>query len=93
MLGIDPLQAANEGKIVAIVAKGSGGQALDLLNGCALARGASIIGRVTSDNPGKVVVPPASGVGEFWQSPQESSYPEFVESAARSRVGTSHEFL
>lgn len=56
MLGIDPLQAANEGKIVAVVAKGSAGRGLDLLNDCALARGASIIGRITSDNTGKVVI-------------------------------------
>jgi hydrogenase expression/formation protein HypE len=56
MLGIDPLQAANEGKIVAVVGKGLGSEALELLKDCPLAEGASIIGEVTSSNPGKVVM-------------------------------------
>ena len=56
ILGIDPLQAANEGKIVAVVGKGKGAKALDLLKDCPLARGAAIIGEVTSENSGKVVM-------------------------------------
>ena len=56
MLGIDPLQAANEGKIVAIVAKGLAGKALDLLDDCALARGASVVGRISSTNAGRVIM-------------------------------------
>lgn len=56
MLGIDPLQAANEGKIVAIVAKGLASKALDLLNDCALARGASVIGRISSTSAGRVIM-------------------------------------
>jgi hydrogenase expression/formation protein HypE len=54
MLGIDPLQAANEGKIVAVVGKGLGQQALELLKDCPLADHASIIGEVTAANPAKV---------------------------------------
>ena len=53
ILGIDPLQAANEGKIVAVVGKGKGAKALDLLKDCPLARGAAIIGEVTSENSGQ----------------------------------------
>jgi hydrogenase expression/formation protein HypE len=56
MLGIDPLQAANEGKIVAVVEKGLGQQALELLKDCSLAEHASVIGEVTAVNPAKVVM-------------------------------------
>ncbi len=56
ILGIDPLQAANEGKIVAVVEKGSGRQALDLLSDHPLARGASLIGATTTSRAGTVVM-------------------------------------
>jgi hydrogenase expression/formation protein HypE len=56
MLGIDPLQAANEGKIVAVVGKGLGSQALELLRDCSLAEHASIIGEVTAVNPARVIM-------------------------------------
>jgi len=56
MLGIDPLQAANEGKIVVIVEKDLADKAMELLKDCALARGASIIGAVTRENPSRVIM-------------------------------------
>ena len=56
MLGIDPLQAANEGKIVAVVDKDSAEGALDLLKDCPLAQGASVIGKVIRQNPGRVIM-------------------------------------
>src|SRR5271157_5187630 len=56
ILGIDPLQAANEGKIVAVVANGSEKRAIELLRECPIAVGAAIIGKVTSENPRKVVL-------------------------------------
>ena len=56
VLGIDPLQSANEGKIVAVVDKGKGSKALDLLKDIPLAQGASIIGKVTSDETARVVL-------------------------------------
>jgi hydrogenase expression/formation protein HypE len=56
ILGIDPLQAANEGKMVAVVGKGHGNKALDLLKGCHLATGASIIGEVRPPGPSHVVM-------------------------------------
>lgn len=56
MLGIDPLQAANEGKIVAVVEKGRGAQVLELWKGVPEARGASIIGEVISKHPSKVIM-------------------------------------
>lgn len=56
MLGIDPLQAANEGKIVAVVGGGLGTRALDLLQDTRLARDASLIGELTREHPSKVVM-------------------------------------
>jgi hydrogenase expression/formation protein HypE len=56
ILGIDPLQAANEGKIVAVVQEDHAQQALDLLKDCPLARGASIIGKVSGENPSRVIM-------------------------------------
>lgn len=56
ILGIDPLHAANEGKIVAVVGEGLGSKALELWRGLALAREASIIGVVTAQHRSKVIV-------------------------------------
>jgi hydrogenase expression/formation protein HypE len=56
MLGIDPLQAANEGKIVAVVEKGRGQEALELIKDWPLARDAALIGAVTRENPSKVIM-------------------------------------
>jgi hydrogenase expression/formation protein HypE len=56
ILGIDPLNAANEGKIVAVVGKECGARALDLLRDCSLARGAAVIGTITEGTAGRVVM-------------------------------------
>jgi hydrogenase expression/formation protein HypE len=56
ILGIDPLQAANEGKIVAVVESGMDQVALDLMEGCWQARGAAVIGGVTREHPSRVVL-------------------------------------
>ena len=56
ILGIDPLQAANEGKIVAVVARDQGQEALDVLRDCPLAAGASIIGEITAAKTPRVVM-------------------------------------
>ena len=56
VLGIDPLQSANEGKIVAVVGQGKGSEALELLKDIPLARGASIIGEVTTNTTAKVAL-------------------------------------
>ena len=56
ILGIDPLQAANEGKIVAVVERDLADKALELLKDCSTARGASIIGSVTRENPSRVIM-------------------------------------
>jgi len=56
ILGIDPFQAANEGKIVAVVEKGLAGVALDLWKDCSLAAGAARIGDITSRNSSRVIL-------------------------------------
>lgn len=56
ILGIDPWQAANEGKIVAVVDRGLASRSIELLRDQPLARGAALIGQVTSEHPSRVVV-------------------------------------
>ncbi len=56
MLGIDPLQAANEGKIVAVVAPGSVDHVMSLLVDLPIAEGAAVIGTITDTNASKVVM-------------------------------------
>lgn len=56
MLGIDPLQAANEGKIVAVVERNLADKALELLGECSLGKGAAIVGEVTCDGTPRVVM-------------------------------------
>lgn len=56
MLGLDPLYVANEGKLVAIVEPGAAEPLLDAMRRHPLAREAQIIGTVTADDPGLVVM-------------------------------------
>jgi len=56
MLGIDPLQAANEGKIVAVVEKGLGERGLELLRDCPIAHGAALIGKITPGTRPRVIM-------------------------------------
>jgi hydrogenase expression/formation protein HypE len=55
-LGLDPLYAANEGKVVIAVAADAAETALKTLQEHPLGRNASIIGRVTDDHAGRVVL-------------------------------------
>lgn len=56
ILGIDPLQAANEGKVVAVVRRGGGGKILDLWKDCPLAAGAAVIGEMVADRASRVIM-------------------------------------
>jgi hydrogenase expression/formation protein HypE len=47
MLGLDPLEVANEGKVVAVVRPGAAEAALDALRRDPLGADAAIVGRVT----------------------------------------------
>ena len=56
ILGLDPLYAANEGKVVVAVSPEAGEKALAALRAHPLGEDAAIIGRVTDDHPGRVVL-------------------------------------
>jgi hydrogenase expression/formation protein HypE len=54
ILGLDPLYVANEGKLVAFVARDAADAALAALRAHPLGAGAAIIGDVVPDHPGRV---------------------------------------
>jgi hydrogenase expression/formation protein HypE len=56
MLGLDPLNVANEGKLVAFVPEEGADAVLGAMRAHPLGRDAARIGRVTSDHPGFVVL-------------------------------------
>jgi hydrogenase expression/formation protein HypE len=61
LLGFDPLQVANEGKVVMVVAQRDAERALKILRGHPLGRGARRVGEISSENPGRVVMATRSG--------------------------------
>jgi hydrogenase expression/formation protein HypE len=56
ILGLDPLYLANEGKIVCVLPERHAAKALTIMRRDPLGREARIIGKVTAENPGKVVI-------------------------------------
>ena len=56
ILGLDPLYVANEGKLIAIVPPEEAERALEALRSHSLGKGAAVIGEVTADHPGFVVL-------------------------------------
>jgi hydrogenase expression/formation protein HypE len=56
ILGLDPLYVANEGKLLAIVAAGDVDPVLHALQSHALGKDAAVIGEVTSEHPGMVMM-------------------------------------
>jgi hydrogenase expression/formation protein HypE len=61
ILGIDPLYAANEGKVLMVVRKQDGPAILEIMKGIKEGIGAAVIGEITSQYPGKVFV--ETGIG------------------------------
>lgn len=61
ILGIDPLYAANEGKVIMIVKKSEGEKVLEIMKNIKEGKEAAIIGEITSQYPGKVFV--ETGIG------------------------------
>jgi hydrogenase expression/formation protein HypE len=55
LLGLDPLQVANEGRLLAIVTPEHTDRALESMRECAEGRQATVIGRIVADHPGMVV--------------------------------------
>jgi hydrogenase expression/formation protein HypE len=60
-LGLDPMQVANEGRLVAFVRPGDAERALDLVAAHPLGAGAALIGEVVAGHPGVVVA--RTGIG------------------------------
>jgi len=56
MLGLDPLHVANEGKLVALVARADAEKILERMRQNPLGREAAIIGEVVDDHPGMVTM-------------------------------------
>jgi hydrogenase expression/formation protein HypE len=61
ILGFDPLHVANEGKVVMVVARRDADKALNVLRGHPLGKGACVIGEITKENPGRVVMATRAG--------------------------------
>ncbi len=56
LLGLDPLEVANEGVMVAVVAARSAERALATLHGCALGSRAALVGEVKAERSGRVTL-------------------------------------
>jgi hydrogenase expression/formation protein HypE len=61
LLGYDPLYLANEGKLVAVVAENAHAEALRTIRDHKYGREGRLIGKITGDHPGKVVLKTAMG--------------------------------
>jgi hydrogenase expression/formation protein HypE len=55
-LGLDPLYLANEGKLICILPENQAEKALEIMRNDPLARECAIIGQVSDERPGKVVL-------------------------------------
>jgi hydrogenase expression/formation protein HypE len=56
ILGFDPLYVANEGRFVAFVPEAEAARTVGILSRHAVSGGAAVVGRVTADTPGLVVL-------------------------------------
>ena len=61
MLGLEPLYCANEGKLLAVVDAGGADTVLKAMHGTEEGRDAALIGRVSADYPGRLVMQTAFG--------------------------------
>ncbi len=75
MLGLDPLEVANEGKVVAVVRPGAADSALAALQAHPLGRDAAIIGRVTDINDSLCEVHTAIGGRRILAKPYGEQLP------------------
>ncbi len=69
LLGIPPLEVANEGKAVVVVDPGKADAVLAALRGHPLGRDAAIIGRVTDEHPKRVILSTEVGGRRFLDMP------------------------
>ncbi|WP_048055961.1 hydrogenase expression/formation protein HypE [Pyrococcus sp. ST04] len=69
MLGISPYEVANEGKVVMIVSKEYGEDALEAMKKLEKGKNAAIIGEVIKEYPGKVILETGIGGKRFMEPP------------------------
>lgn len=74
-LGLDPIQVANEGRLVAVVARDAADGVLAAMHGHAAGRGAALIGAVTAEHPGVVTVRTALGANRILDRPLGEQLP------------------
>ena len=61
LLGYDPLYLANEGKLVAVVAENASEKALEIMKNSIYGQDACLIGKISGENKGKVILKTAMG--------------------------------
>ena len=75
MLGLDPLYLACEGRLVVIVPQEDAVKVRDTLRSCRYSENAEIIGTVTGDDPGKVILKTAIGARTLLPQPRGELLP------------------
>ncbi len=75
ILGLDPLYIANEGKVLIIVAEKSAEKVLSIMKEFPEGRESAIIGHVTDNHPGKVVMETSIGTRRIVDMPSGEQLP------------------
>ena len=75
LLGLDPLNVANEGKAVVVCPADAARTALSALRSHPLGRDAAIIGEIVSDHPGQVVLSTGTGGERIVELPSGEDLP------------------
>ncbi len=75
ILGIDPLNVANEGKLVVVIAAAEGEKLLAAMRCHPLGREAAVIGEVVGGHPGLVAVKNSLGVSQILEMPLGEQLP------------------
>ncbi len=74
-LGLDPIQVANEGRLVAVVAREAADAVLAAMRGHSAGAGAAAIGGVTAEHPGVVTIRTALGTNRIIDRPLGEQLP------------------
>lgn len=75
LLGLDPIEVANEGKAIVVCAPGDAEPALEALRAHPLGRDAAVIGRVTEKHRGMVIMETAAGGERIIEPPLGENLP------------------
>lgn len=75
ILGFDPLAMANEGKVIVVAAPGEADKILNIMRSCPEGKDSSIIGIVTDERPGRVVLNSSTGGTRFLDMPSGIQLP------------------